>query len=46
MNQQRTPVAAHELIATVVSCAIVLGSICYWLIQIEGVQAMLKLADG
>ena len=36
----------QETIALVVSAAIVLGSIIYWIIQIDGAMEMLKLAYG
>ena len=36
----------RELIAIGVSATIVLAALCYWIVQIEGVRAMLKLAEG
>jgi hypothetical protein len=36
----------QETIALVVSAAIVLGSIVYWIVQIDGVMEMMKLANG
>ena len=36
----------RELIAIGVSAVIVLSALCYWMVQIEGVRAMLKLTEG
>jgi hypothetical protein len=37
---------AQEMIAAVVSGAIVLIAVVYWVVQIDGVLDMLKLANG
>ena len=36
----------QETIAAVVSGAIVLGAIIYWIVQISGVMEMMRLANG
>jgi hypothetical protein len=46
MPQKKTPTDVREAIAAVISSAIVLASICYWIVQIDGVRAMLKIAYG
>lgn len=45
--QQHTPaMAVRERIALIVSGAIVVASVCYWIIQVVGVIEMLRLAYG
>jgi hypothetical protein len=46
MTQKTKPTSAREAVAAIVSSAIVLASLCYWIVQIDGVRAMLKLAYG
>ena len=36
----------REKIATVVSAAILLTFVVYWIVQIDGVMDMMKLANG
>jgi hypothetical protein len=45
MSDKKT-FGTRETIATVVSAAIVLTILVYWIIQIDGVMDMLKLANG
>jgi hypothetical protein len=45
MNDQKK-MSTREIVAIVFSSATVLGAIVYWWIQIDGVLAMLKLANG
>lgn len=36
----------QERFATIVAWAIVAASVCYWIVQIDGVRRMLALAYG
>jgi hypothetical protein len=39
-------ISTREKVAAVVSGAIILGAVIYWIVQIIGVMEILKLADG
>jgi hypothetical protein len=39
-------IGKRELFAVVISSAMVITAIVYWIIQIDGVMAMFKLAAG
>ena len=43
---KETSLSTREKIAAVVSGAIILGAIIYWIVQIIGVMEILKLAYG